>query len=1086
MHRIHTLLVAVFAVFATVTADAQTCNRPAPTPVSPANGATGVISPVLFTWTPVAGTYGYKLFASLDGVTFEQIGDTSAPDFSIDAPYNSTIYWYVEARFDECNSRSATFVFETATCDAQPAILIAPPDFATVGSPVTFTWNGVPEAYGYRVWLVSENAAGDDYDYNVVGDTTRTSLTARVPPGVYAWFIETLFYECDSSVSEIRVMEVPRAQNCSTAAATLLTPAGGAQNLVSPVRFSWTAVPNAIGYQLWGSLDGGDFQLVDETSATETDIYVGSGEIAWGVIAQFNGCDDTYSDVSTFNVPYNAECDKGVPFPISPPDGMPDAPTTLDFIWTPVSDATKYNVWIAGEDGEPRLLGSTTNTRLRATVPPGFIAWVVEVEFNGCPTDISPATWFTASASTGCAAPDAPDVYVDPEARSGDGYYLIWSPGVNTSSYEVQESTDQNFTTATTRTVTDILLTFTHTVSATTRYYYRIRSVSSCGLGFGPYSAVASIVITPNTAVAASNADLVASYGAQRVVVQKVRIPGIAGNVAGKTAVAQGFKARVDKPWMTVSPSEGIIPPEGIDLTVTADPRELPVGTNTATVILETTANSNHTTVPVSVNLVTPVSPNAGNSPLPNSLVIPAVAHAVGLGASFESDVRIANIGTQVMKYMVNFTPTRSDGTKAGQQSTIQIQPGETAALDDVLRNFYGLAVGGESVSGVLEIRPLPTSSSSGNATAPSVTIASSRTFAAGEFGTYGQYIPAIPFSDFVGRGKTISLQQVAESARYRTNLGLVEAAGEPASVVVSIYGDSGQRLGQYPIDMKPGEHMQLGRFMQSKGHTVNDGRIEVTVTSSTGKVTAYASVLDNATQDPLLVMPVDPSKISANRFVLPGIAAVGAWRSDVRLYNAGTLPVAASLQFYNAGSSDPVTKAITIDAGKVVALDNVLTTFYNLSGALGGSMVVTTTAKANLVVSARTYNQTANGTYGQFIPAVTVAEGVGRGDRALQLLQVEESERFYTNLGLVELTGSPVTVEISAFTPDSKVAVKVNQPLRANEFLQLGHILARLNLGTTYNTRIAVRVIEGNGRITAYASLIDNKTKDPTYVPAQ
>ena len=282
---------------------------------------------------------------------------------------------------------------------------------------------------------------------------------------------------------------------------------------------------------------------------------------------------------------------------------------------------------------------------------------------------------------------------------------------------------------------------------------------------------------------------------------------------------------------------------------------------------------------------------------------------------------------------------------------------------------------------------------------------------------------------------------------------------------------------------------MQINRFLQTKGLSVNDGRIEVAVTSSTGKVTAYASVLDNATQDPLLVMPVDPSNISASRFVLPGIAAVGAWRSDVRIYNAGAANVAASLQFYNAGSSEPVTKALTIEPGKVVALDNVLTNFYGLSipaSGLGGSMVVTTASNANLVVSARTYNQTSNGTYGQFIPAVTVAEGVGRGDRALQLLQVEESDRFYTNLGLVELTGNPVSVEISAFTPDSKVAVKVTQPLRANEFLQLGHILARLNLGTTYNTRIAVRVTDGTGRITAYASLIDNETKDPTYVPAQ
>ena len=33
---------------------------------------------------------------------------------------------------------------------------------------------------------------------------------------------------------------------------------------------------------------------------------------------------------------------------------------------------------------------------------------------------------------------------------------------------------------------------------------------------------------------------------------------------------------------------------------------------------------------------------------------------------------------------------------------------------------------------------------------------------------------------------------------------------------------------------------------------------------------------------------------------------------------------------------------------------------------------------------------------------------------------------------------------------------------------------------------RISVRVIDGQGKITAYGSVVDQKTQDPTYVPAQ
>ncbi|HWS71150.1 MAG TPA: hypothetical protein VN605_03505, partial [Thermoanaerobaculia bacterium] len=131
-------------------------------------------------------------------------------------------------------------------------------------------------------------------------------------------------------------------------------------------------------------------------------------------------------------------------------------------------------------------------------------------------------------------------------------------------------------------------------------------------------------------------------------------------------------------------------------------------------------------------------------------------------------------------------------------------------------------------------------------------------------------------------------------------------------------------------------------------------------------------------------------------------------------------------------------------------------------------------------------YDQEPSGTYGQFVPAVTPLEAVGLGDRALQILQVEQSESFRSNIGLAEVTGQPATVEITAFVPDSKVYPTIQVPLRANEFIQLNGLMTSLGYPTAYNARIQVRVIDGTGRVTAYASVVDNRTADPTYVPAQ
>ena len=130
-------------------------------------------------------------------------------------------------------------------------------------------------------------------------------------------------------------------------------------------------------------------------------------------------------------------------------------------------------------------------------------------------------------------------------------------------------------------------------------------------------------------------------------------------------------------------------------------------------------------------------------------------------------------------------------------------------------------------------------------------------------------------------------------------------------------------------------------------------------------------------------------------------------------------------------------------------------------------------------------YNQTSNGTYGQFIPGVTVAESIGLNDRALQILQVEQSTRIRTNIGVNETSGKAATVEVSLITPDSLTTPTVTIALQPNEYRQFG--LGEFGMpDAVYNARVAVKVVSGEGRVTAYGSAIDQITQDPTYVPAQ
>ena len=304
------------------------------------------------------------------------------------------------------------------------------------------------------------------------------------------------------------------------------------------------------------------------------------------------------------------------------------------------------------------------------------------------------------------------------------------------------------------------------------------------------------------------------------------------------------------------------------------------------------------------------------------------------------------------------------------------------------------------------------------------------------------------------------------------------------------IFGNAGEYLTEFPVNLRGGQHLQLNAFLREQGvDPITDGRVEVEVISEGGKVTAYASVLDNATSDPLLVTPVSVADSGASKWVMPGVADLASgfanWQTDMRLFNAGTEAVDATLLFYSQNGGEPKTANLTIPAGQVRQFDRALTSIFNTTND-GGAVHITTPAAAKLIATARTYNQTTTGTYGQFISAVTLAEAASLNTRPLQLLQVEESDRFRSNVGLVEMSGKPVVLEISIVPPDAKFTAVTEVPLAANEFRQLGSLLASFGLDDTHNARVTVRVISGEGLVTAYASVIDMQTNDPTYVPAQ
>jgi uncharacterized repeat protein (TIGR01451 family) len=1089
------------------------CTQAAPQLIAPSPNA-AVNSPVTFNWTPVAQAVGYRLWLAIDGGAPQDAATTNGAT-SVTLPLSgSSVVWHVDAIFPGCapaSSPSSSFTLATTTgcaSHATPSLLAPAPNAVLQSSILDLQWTAVAGANGYRVWT---SINGADFAPITTTPPAVTTLHFTFTTASVTWYVEALFDGCPSTASPQQSFTIPVAQNCNNTAVTPLAPANNATLTNGFVEFDWTAAANAAGYELWLSIDGGAPSLAGTTTGTSLSRTVGTGTIEWYVRTLFDRCAAVDSAHFHFTIAPPANCSVARPILTAPFDGAPLF-TPFDLHWSSVPGATQYKVRL-GSSGDPQVVGTTSALHLdNVTAPAGPVTWSVEALFDNCPSVRSTPSTFTAVAPPPpCATPEIPQPRAGSTASTNVEYVIRWTPSgpKATTQYELQESTDAAFTAPIDITTDANERSFTHanTSDAPVTYYYRVRAAGTCNGARSLFSPAIAVQVLPSNVTDPSNANGSTPADNPQPTHYQLHLGGGTNGTSIKATTGDTFTATTNQPWLTVTPSSGTVAPEGTTLNVTANTNGLPVGTSTAAVNVTFGSSSGSSrfaplgttppaTTTVSVNLVQPVSPTAKNAPPPDALIIPAVAHADGINSKFQSDVRVTNSSAQPMKYQVTFTPTGDTGITSGKQTTLDIDPGRTIALDDVLESWFG----SNGATGTLEVRPLTATTNSTSAALPAglanlLTFASSRTFNTTSNGTFGQYIPAIPFAAFVGRASdpskstVLSLQQIAQSAAYRTNLGIVEGSGDPASVLISVFGDDGHKLTEFTQDLKGGQHIQLNSILAQKNVQVNDGRIEIKVVSPAGKVTAYASVLDNLTNDPLLVTPVAVNATAAARYVIPGVADLNTgfanWQTDVRLFNPSANIVKATLTFYSQSGAAPQSKDVSLAPNQVQTFDAALHQFFGLTND-GGALHISTTATTPLVATARTYNQTSNGTYGQFIPAVTANDAAALGTRPLQLLQIEESDRYRTNVGFAEVTGKAATVEVTAIPSDSKVAASTQINLAPNQFIQYPQLLKSMGLTNMYNARVTVKVISGQGRVTAYASVIDSKTNDPTFVPAQ
>jgi len=215
-----------------------------------------------------------------------------------------------------------------------------------------------------------------------------------------------------------------------------------------------------------------------------------------------------------------------------------------------------------------------------------------------------------------------------------------------------------------------------------------------------------------------------------------------------------------------------------------------------------------------------------------------------------------------------------------------------------------------------------------------------------------------------------------------------------------------------------------------------------------------------------------------------PG-AAGSLWRTDLAVVNPGAAAASLTLAFVPVDGPS-VTRTATLAAGGTREWADVLVSLFGVASAGSASGAIRIGADAALCVASRTFNQDAAGTFGGFLPAVTAAESLSPG-RTGVLPHLVRNALFRTNVGVTNVGASSLVARVRLFRADGGAAgTPVDVTVPPGALVQVVDPFGVAGAGDQDVAFATVEVTTSGGLAWAYASVIDNRTGDPTIVPVE
>ena len=203
-------------------------------------------------------------------------------------------------------------------------------------------------------------------------------------------------------------------------------------------------------------------------------------------------------------------------------------------------------------------------------------------------------------------------------------------------------------------------------------------------------------------------------------------------------------------------------------------------------------------------------------------------------------------------------------------------------------------------------------------------------------------------------------------------------------------------------------------------------------------------------------------------------------WRTAVGITNTGAN--SAQLIFTYRSNLGVVTKTGTIGEHATEELDDVVVGFLGVEGSSSGSLEIT--SDAPLHVTARTYNQSSNGTFGQFLPGCQAEDALTTGQRGV-LQQLKKTDAFRTNIGFVNLGTTICEVIVRLYSRAGEILGNpIVRTVPPGEWTQENDAFSAAEVPSCELGYAIVEVTAPGCSVWAYASVVDNLSGDPTTIP--